>query len=69
VRSLLKQLPEGTWELVTHPGYHDADLKRIRTCLQESRPLEMAALRAITEFPQIELLSYGALGKHSQAGG
>ena len=69
VRSLLKQLPEGTWELVTHPGYHDADLKRIRTCLQESRPLEMAALRAIKEFPQIELLSYAALGKHSQAGG
>ena len=26
VRSLLSAMPEGTWELVTHPGYNDADL-------------------------------------------
>lgn len=69
VRSLLRKLPSGTWELVTHPGYHDADLMRIRTRLQGSRPVEMDALRVITEFPHVELLSYAALEKQLQAGG
>lgn len=68
VRSLLGQLPAGTWELVTHPGYADADLARIRTCLQDSRAVEMEALRTIGEFPQIELMSYAALGKPPEAG-
>ena len=63
VSSLLRQLPSGTWELVTHPGYPDADLARIRTRLQGSRAIEMEALRAIREFPQVELMSYAALGK------
>ncbi|MGH9589422.1 MAG: ChbG/HpnK family deacetylase [Terracidiphilus sp.] len=68
VRSLLEQLPAGTWELVTHPGYHDADLQRIRTRLQGSRPVEMDALRVLKEFPQVELLSYAALGREAKAG-
>ena len=33
LRSLLQCLPAGTWELVTHPGYNDADLDRVRTRL------------------------------------
>ncbi len=61
VRALLSRLPEGTWELVTHPGYNDADLANIRTRLRESRNIERNALQAIREFPQVELISYAAL--------
>jgi chitin disaccharide deacetylase len=62
VRSLLQQLPEGTWELVTHPGYNDADLDRVRTRLRASRDIERMALHAIREFPAIELASFAELG-------
>lgn len=65
LRSILKQLPAGTWELVTHPGYADEDLKQIRTRLQGSRAVEMEALRAVKEFPEVELISYAALAKAS----
>lgn len=58
VRRLLGQLPQGTWELVTHPGYNDADLDRVRTRLRASRDIERDALEAIREFPDIELISY-----------
>lgn len=61
VRSLLKQLPAGTWELVTHPGYNDADLATIRTRLRESRDVERNALQAIREFPGVELISFAGL--------
>lgn len=61
VRSLLRQLPEGTWELVTHPGYNDADLDRVRTRLRASREIEMNALQAVKEFKEIELISYADL--------
>lgn len=61
VRSLLKQLPEGTWELVTHPGYNDADLDKVRTRLRASREIEMNALLTVKEFPGIELISYAEL--------
>jgi chitin disaccharide deacetylase len=58
LRSLLRQLPEGTWELVTHPGYNDADLDRIRTRLRASREIEREALAAVKEFPEIRLISF-----------
>jgi hopanoid biosynthesis associated protein HpnK len=61
VRSLLNQLPSGTWELVTHPGYNDADLANIHTRLRESRDIERAALQAIKEFPDLELTSFAGL--------
>lgn len=61
VRSLLQQMPAGAWELVTHPGYNDADLAQIRTRLRASREVEMNALQAVREFPQIELRSFAAL--------
>jgi hopanoid biosynthesis associated protein HpnK len=61
VRSLLSAMPDGTWELVTHPGYNDADLAEVRTRLRESRDVERRALSAIREFPQIELISYAGL--------
>jgi chitin disaccharide deacetylase len=61
VRSLLSATPEGTWELVTHPGYNDADLAKVRTRLRASRDIEREALSAIREFPQFELISYAGL--------
>ncbi|MDR3737915.1 MAG: ChbG/HpnK family deacetylase [Terracidiphilus sp.] len=61
VRALVQQLPAGTWELVSHPGYNDADLAKIRTRLRASRDTERAALSAIKEFPALDLVSYSAL--------
>jgi hopanoid biosynthesis associated protein HpnK len=61
LRSLLEQLPAGTWELVTHPGYNDADLARVRTRLRASRDVERLALAAIPEVPGIELISFAEL--------
>jgi chitin disaccharide deacetylase len=61
VRALLAQIPPGTWELVTHPGYNDADLARIRTRLHAAREVERSALGAVAEFPDIELISFANL--------
>ncbi len=49
LRSLLAALPEGTWELVTHPGYHDAELDAVTTRLRASRDIEREALLAVFE--------------------
>lgn len=59
--SLLSELPEGTWELVTHPGYNDADLDRIRTRLRGSREVERQALIRLKEFPAVDLISFAEL--------
>ncbi len=61
VRALLGEMPEGTWELVTHPGYNDADLEKVRTRLRDSRDTERLALAAIREFPSIDLVSFTEL--------
>lgn len=61
LRTLLAQVPEGTWELVTHPGYNDADLAKVRTRLRESRDIERVALQVIKEFPAIDLISFADL--------
>jgi len=62
-RSVVTNLPEGTWELVCHPGYNDADLARVRTRLRDSRATELqlltsAAARRILEENEIQLISY-----------
>ena len=44
LRALLQAAPEGTWELVCHPGYHDAELDQARTRLRASREIERTAL-------------------------
>ncbi len=62
LRCLLEQMSAGTWELVTHPGYNDADLARVRTRLRASRDVERQALAAIKEFPTIRLVSFADLG-------
>lgn len=63
VRKLLKALPrEGVYELVSHPGYNDADLREARTRLLASRELEREALSELAQAEGITLASYGALG-------
>jgi len=67
LRSLLGQLPAGTWELVTHPGYNDADLERVRTRLRASRDVERMALAVISEVPGVELISFAELDASASA--
>jgi hopanoid biosynthesis associated protein HpnK len=61
VRALLGELPEGTWELVTHPGYNDADLDQVHTRLRASRDKERLALTAVRDFPSIDMISFAEL--------
>lgn len=63
LRSLLRSLPTGNWELVTHPGYNDADLERVQTRLRATRDTERAALTAVREFPAIQLISFAGLNR------
>ncbi len=63
LRQTLANLPEGTWELVCHPGYNDADLRRAGTRLLESREeerrlLTSAELRRFLEEQKIQIVSY-----------
>ncbi len=64
--AILGSLPEGTWELVCHPGYADADLTATGTRLVASRRVELEALasaetRKMLEARGIELISYADL--------
>jgi hopanoid biosynthesis associated protein HpnK len=66
LRSMLENLPEGTWELVCHPGYNDADLAKIRTRLRNSREQELRILtsesiRDLLKASGIEVISYQEL--------
>jgi hypothetical protein len=61
ISSLLRNLPDGTWELVTHPGYNDSDLAQAHTRLLASRETERQALFALENFPGIELISFADL--------
>lgn len=70
-RQLIQNLPEGTWEFVTHPGYNDADLDGIHTRLRRSREKELAILtspetKELIQREQIELISYHEFGLFSQ---
>ena len=63
---ILEALPDGTWELVCHPGYSDADLQAAGTRLTQSRETELSALtsaetkKALAD-RHIELISYADL--------
>jgi hopanoid biosynthesis associated protein HpnK len=61
VTSLLGELPEGTWELVTHPGYNDSDLAGARTRLLQSRETERDALHMMRNFHEVDLISFADL--------
>ena len=47
LRSLLAAMPEGTWEIVCHPGYNDRDLDSVTTRLRASREVERDALLSV----------------------
>ena len=47
LETMLAAMPGGTWELVCHPGYHDADLGQVQTRLQAEREIERQALLAV----------------------
>lgn len=62
-QSLLRNLPEGTWEFVSHPGYNDAELGQIKTRLRHSRDKELEiltspAVREMIANEGIQLTSY-----------
>jgi predicted glycoside hydrolase/deacetylase ChbG (UPF0249 family) len=61
VTSLLTAMPEGTFELVSHPGYNDAALAQAHTRLLASREIEREALGAIRSQRGLELVSFAAL--------
>jgi predicted glycoside hydrolase/deacetylase ChbG (UPF0249 family) len=63
---LIDAMPGGTWELVTHPGYHDRDLGAVKTELKESRAVELElltspAIRELFQKRNIQLISYREL--------
>lgn len=66
LHGMLETVPEGTWELVCHPGYLDADLKAAGTRLLSSRETELEILtspetKRILDERQIRLISYADL--------
>src|SRR3989454_9324188 len=70
-RLIIERLPEGTWELVCHPGYNDADLLGVRTRLRDSRERELRILtsgssRDLIARCGVELISYRDLVSVSQ---
>jgi len=68
VERLLKTLPDGTTELMCHPGYADDDLRKTKTRLQGSRQTELEILtdtsvRKIVATRGIRLINYGFLAQ------
>jgi len=61
--SIAQNIPDGTWELVCHPGYNDAELARSYTRLKKSRAVELEVLtspetRSALDKAGVELISY-----------
>ena len=68
LRQALTSLPDGTWELVCHPGYADADLRAVHTRLIESRERERSLLTSpelkdFLEKQKIRIISYRELAQ------
>jgi predicted glycoside hydrolase/deacetylase ChbG (UPF0249 family) len=68
--ALLNVLPEGTTELMTHPGHCTETLRQARTRLKECRQLELEALiaaevRLALDQNQIALVNYANLNPYS----
>ena len=64
--AILTALPQGTWELVCHPGYSDDDLRAAGTRLLQSREIELQALtsaetKSLLQRQNIQLMSYAEL--------
>ena len=70
VTRLLKSLPEGTTELVCHPGFVDAELGKSATRLQASRQTEVEILtdtgiRNLVASQGIRLIDYGLVASEA----
>jgi predicted glycoside hydrolase/deacetylase ChbG (UPF0249 family) len=69
LNALLRTMPSGTWELVCHPGYNDADLDAVTTRLRAHRETELHALLAAFDRSSsnplnpsgLQLIHYGEL--------
>ncbi|QNI33706.1 ChbG/HpnK family deacetylase [Alloacidobacterium dinghuense] len=61
IRNLLAAMPDGTWELVCHPGYNDEALQQANTRLLESRDVERTALLETIPHANAELIHFGQL--------
>jgi hopanoid biosynthesis associated protein HpnK len=64
IREILSNLPEGTSELMCHPGFVDNDLRRMPTRLLEQREMEFQALtrpslKLLAKDLGIQLVNYG----------
>ena len=44
--AIIARVPEGTWELVCHPGYNDDELAKVGTRLRASRVKELELLKS-----------------------
>jgi hopanoid biosynthesis associated protein HpnK len=70
VARLLRSLPEGTTELMCHPGYVDHELQNTATRLQASRQAELeiltdAGIRNLVASQGIRLLDYGLMASEA----
>lgn len=64
--AIARNIPQGTWEFVCHPGYNDADLQGAETRLRQSRETELHVLtlpaaREVLIQQDIQLISYREL--------
>jgi predicted glycoside hydrolase/deacetylase ChbG (UPF0249 family) len=70
VARLLRVLPEGTTELMCHPGFSDENLRRSATRLTDSRRREVAILtdadiRKLVASEGIRLVDYGFVAQEA----
>jgi chitin disaccharide deacetylase len=63
--SILRNVPKGTWELVTHPGYNDAELAHAHTRLLASRDAEREALTALRNLPDVKRITFADLSRRA----
>jgi predicted glycoside hydrolase/deacetylase ChbG (UPF0249 family) len=64
VRTITAAIPPNNsaiYELVTHPGYNDAELQRANTRLLSSRDIERDALQALRDVSSLNLISFTGL--------
>ena len=70
VAQFVKSLPDGTTELMCHPGYADAALQKTQTRLQGSRQNELRILtdtgiRNLVASLGIRLIDYGFVAQEA----
>jgi len=61
IENFIGAMPDGTWELVCHPGYNDSALQQQRTRLLQSRETERTALLKMLPQSGIDLIHFGQL--------